>query len=155
MDSKDICDMFWQSARNSKYLTDNFNRDAYVISLEDTNEHEQTVCYHETLIPDKGWCEVEGSTPQNFKWGFCSRSCQFLYRGQHLPDLPEYMDGKFVNCQRPKHTSVVCEDLLTPLPEKWVFRKTDNNLPMTSSNLEFVNVDKERSKKARLRYQGI
>ena len=38
----------------------------------------EVVCYNPKFFKEKGWCNVQGSTEKDPKWGFCSPSCEYL-----------------------------------------------------------------------------
>ena len=36
------------------------------------------ICYNPEHFSKHGWCEIDGSTDGDLKWGFCSPSCSFI-----------------------------------------------------------------------------
>ena len=38
----------------------------------------EVMCYNPKFFREKGWCNIQGSTENDPKWGFCSPSCEYL-----------------------------------------------------------------------------
>ena len=64
-----------------------------------TSEH---ICYNEGILKLRGWCEIEGSTKEDRKWGICSTSCMlYEYYTGTVIQAPIYheMDLRVLKCQ--------------------------------------------------------
>ena len=40
--------------------------------------NKELLCYNPSIVSNQGWCEIDGSTPGDSNWGFCSPSCSYV-----------------------------------------------------------------------------
>ena len=126
------------------------------LGIHGLRENDEFICYNQNFLGKRGWCEIEGSTGVNPKWGICSTSCKHYskFKGQFqapgiVPVTYNEMDLMAWKCQIDEsfrryyldrgftNAALLCSRPIYPEQKIWEFERS-YKIPGVQERFEFT-----------------